>query len=81
MKNEFLRGESGAGKTVNTKKIIEYIGIVANKQCPSANNPNRIDEKLTAVGVIIESFANASTVHNSNSSRLVSHMLFINLIC
>ena len=64
-------GESGAGKTENTKKIIDYLGSRAGRIY--GFNDVHMDERLTAANTLIESFANASTIHNSNSSRVVSY--------
>ena len=69
-KDVFCSGESGAGKTENTKKILEYLGFCGGRSY--GFNDVRMDERLTAANNLIESFANASTIHNSNSSRVVS---------
>ncbi|KHN81126.1 Myosin heavy chain, striated muscle, partial [Toxocara canis] len=65
-----ITGESGAGKTENTKKIIEYLGVEAHRRSGVEKNGTGADKRLAAANLIIESFANASTVHNSNSSRV-----------
>ncbi|VDK17906.1 unnamed protein product [Anisakis simplex] len=65
-----ITGESGAGKTENTKKIIEYLGFEARRRSGVERNGNGADKRLAAANFIIESFANASTIHNSNSSRV-----------
>ncbi|KAL3982963.1 Myosin head (motor domain) family protein [Acanthocheilonema viteae] len=64
-----ITGESGAGKTVNTKRIIEYLGAVSEYRGQFGISDG-IDKRLTAAGIVIEAFANASTIYNSNSSRL-----------
>ncbi|KAK6111353.1 Myosin head (motor domain) family protein [Brugia pahangi] len=64
-----ITGESGAGKTVNTKRIIEYLGVLSEYRGEFGISDG-IDKRLTAAGIVIEAFANASTIHNSNSSRL-----------
>ncbi|VDM07809.1 unnamed protein product [Wuchereria bancrofti] len=64
-----ITGESGAGKTVNTKRIIEYLGVLSEYRGEFGISDG-IDKRLTAAGTVIEAFANASTIHNSNSSRL-----------
>uniref|UniRef100_A0A0N5AVT7 Myosin motor domain-containing protein n=1 Tax=Syphacia muris TaxID=451379 RepID=A0A0N5AVT7_9BILA len=63
-----ITGESGAGKTENTKKILDYLGCRASR-CNGFNDV-QMDERLAAANLLIESFANASTIHNSNSSRI-----------
>ncbi|CAB3405699.1 unnamed protein product [Caenorhabditis bovis] len=57
-----ITGESGAGKTENTKKIIDFI-------LKSSGSNNTIGEHVVTSGVILEALGNAKTVHNNNSSR------------
>uniref|UniRef100_A0A8L8K2M3 Myosin motor domain-containing protein n=1 Tax=Heligmosomoides polygyrus TaxID=6339 RepID=A0A8L8K2M3_HELPZ len=57
-----ITGESGAGKTENTKKIIEYV-----LECCGQNNS--VGGDVISTGVLLEAFGNARTTHNSNSSR------------
>jgi len=81
-------GESGAGKTENTKKVIQYLAFVAasNKQTRGAPvqhatehadliNKNKdlslgeLENQLLQANPILESFGNAKTIKNDNSSR------------
>uniref|UniRef100_A0A669F525 Myosin-9 n=1 Tax=Oreochromis niloticus TaxID=8128 RepID=A0A669F525_ORENI len=74
-------GESGAGKTENTKKVIQYLAHIA-----SSHKTKKDQVKITCMDVpasyvlhchsqllqanpILEAFGNAKTVKNDNSSR------------
>eukprot|EP00800_Vazella_pourtalesii_P011055 TRINITY_DN266_c0_g1_i10.p1 TRINITY_DN266_c0_g1~~TRINITY_DN266_c0_g1_i10.p1 ORF type:complete len:1836 (+),score=613.33 TRINITY_DN266_c0_g1_i10:92-5599(+) len=63
-----ITGESGAGKTENTKKVIQYFASVAAtgvKQTEFAN----LEEKIIQANPVLEAFGNARTIRNDNSSR------------
>uniref|UniRef100_A0A8C7DC67 Myosin heavy chain 10 n=1 Tax=Oncorhynchus kisutch TaxID=8019 RepID=A0A8C7DC67_ONCKI len=64
-------GESGAGKTENTKKVIQYLAHVASshKGRKDHNIPGELERQLLQANPILESFGNAKTVKNDNSSR------------
>ncbi|XP_034448925.1 myosin-10 isoform X2 [Hippoglossus hippoglossus] len=74
-------GESGAGKTENTKKVIQYLAHVASShkgrkdhnippESPKAFKlQGELERQLLQANPILESFGNAKTVKNDNSSR------------
>ncbi|XP_033630199.1 myosin-10-like isoform X2 [Asterias rubens] len=76
-------GESGAGKTENTKKVIQYLAhIAASKGGKGATAAQiqsfdslakhvvgELEAQLLQANPILESFGNAKTVKNDNSSR------------
>ncbi|TPX34846.1 hypothetical protein SmJEL517_g02611 [Synchytrium microbalum] len=62
-----ITGESGAGKTENTKKVIQYFASVAGGT--SAKNAGTLEAQILQANPILESFGNAQTIRNNNSSR------------
>uniref|UniRef100_A0A8C3CY25 Myosin heavy chain 11 n=1 Tax=Cairina moschata TaxID=8855 RepID=A0A8C3CY25_CAIMO len=64
-------GESGAGKTENTKKVIQYLAVVASshKGKKDTSITGELEKQLLQANPILEAFGNAKTVKNDNSSR------------
>uniref|UniRef100_A0A8D3AST0 Myosin, heavy chain 14, non-muscle n=1 Tax=Scophthalmus maximus TaxID=52904 RepID=A0A8D3AST0_SCOMX len=63
-------GESGAGKTENTKKVIQYLAHVASSHKSGTPGRNKdLERQLLQANPILEAFGNAKTVKNDNSSR------------
>ena len=67
-----VSGESGAGKTVTTKVVMRYLATLSqrterNKQGEASRVS--IESQVLQSNPILESFGNARTVRNDNSSR------------
>merc|ERR1719427_450108 len=63
-----ITGESGAGKTENTKKVIAYLAMVATSGKKSDKKVS-LEDQIVATNPILESYGNAKTSRNDNSSR------------
>uniref|UniRef100_A0A0G2JY53 Myosin, heavy chain 15 n=2 Tax=Rattus norvegicus TaxID=10116 RepID=A0A0G2JY53_RAT len=61
-------GESGSGKTVNTKMIIQYFATMAATSEPKKKLGN-LEDQIVQMNPILEAFGNAKTLRNDNSSR------------
>ncbi|XP_017056444.1 myosin heavy chain, muscle isoform X5 [Drosophila ficusphila] len=66
-----ITGESGAGKTENTKKVIAYFATVgaSKKTDEAAKNKGSLEDQVVQTNPVLEAFGNAKTVRNDNSSR------------
>merc|ERR1719400_881398 len=64
-----ITGESGAGKTENTKKVITYLAMVATGSGKKSEKKVSLEDQIVATNPILESYGNAKTARNDNSSR------------
>merc|ERR1712045_726737 len=67
-----ITGESGAGKTENTKKVISYLAAVAAPKKKATGDGDKkvsLEDQIVATNPILESYGNAKTSRNDNSSR------------
>ncbi|KAI8996997.1 P-loop containing nucleoside triphosphate hydrolase protein, partial [Pilobolus umbonatus] len=67
-----ITGESGAGKTENTKIVIQYLTAVANNDIRDKYDKSKLNTLQTQIlqaNPVLESFGNAQTIRNNNSSR------------
>lgn len=66
-----ISGESGAGKTEAAKRIMQYIASVSEGKDSSIQE---IKEMVLATNPLLESFGNAKTLRNNNSSRFGKYL-------
>ncbi|XP_039445224.1 myosin heavy chain, muscle isoform X20 [Culex pipiens pallens] len=66
-----ITGESGAGKTENTKKVIAYFATIGASSKKSADEEKKIslEDQVVQTNPVLEAYGNAKTVRNDNSSR------------
>ncbi|XP_032055436.1 myosin heavy chain, skeletal muscle, adult-like isoform X1 [Aythya fuligula] len=77
-----ITGESGAGKTVNTKRVIQYFATIAASGEKKKEEPGKmqvlaytgsilgtLEDQIISANPLLEAFGNAKTVRNDNSSR------------
>uniref|UniRef100_A0A3P8WYT1 Myosin heavy chain 7 n=1 Tax=Cynoglossus semilaevis TaxID=244447 RepID=A0A3P8WYT1_CYNSE len=67
-----ITGESGAGKTVNTKRVIQYFASIAaggGKKDGGSEKKGTLEDQIIQANPALEAFGNAKTIRNDNSSR------------
>ncbi|NWH28178.1 MYH3 protein, partial [Grus americana] len=66
-------GESGAGKTVNTKRVIQYFATIAASgdlaRKKESWRKGMLEDQIISANPLLETFGNAKTMRNDNSSR------------
>uniref|UniRef100_A0A2K5YZT4 Myosin motor domain-containing protein n=2 Tax=Mandrillus leucophaeus TaxID=9568 RepID=A0A2K5YZT4_MANLE len=72
LNNHFIliSGESGAGKTEASKKILQYFAVT----CPMTQSLQIARDRLLLSNPVLEAFGNARTLRNDNSSRFGKYM-------
>lgn len=66
-----ISGESGAGKTEAAKRIMQYI---ANVSGGTSGDIQKVKDMVLATNPLLESFGNAKTLRNNNSSRFGKYL-------
>ncbi len=66
-----ISGESGAGKTEAAKRLMQYI---ANVSGGNDTGIQRVKDMVLATNPLLESFGNAKTLRNNNSSRFGKYL-------
>jgi len=69
-----ITGESGAGKTENTKKVIGYFAQVAaaskaEGEAEGGAKKASLEDQIVQANPVLEAYGNAKTIRNNNSSR------------
>ncbi len=68
-----ISGESGAGKTEATKLVMKYLAYIQHRKDieggRGSTGGSSLEEKVLSCNPLLESFGNACTLHNDNSSR------------
>ena len=71
-----VSGESGAGKTEAAKIVMRYVGELSTAAADSRHRDSarEVNRKVASTSPILETFGNAKTTRNDNSSRFGKFM-------
>ncbi len=79
-----IAGESGAGKTENAKQCMKFLTQLGNVTVARDGSITvgkvegvAVEDKIMACNPILESFGNAKTVRNDNSSRFGKYVALL----
>eukprot|EP00854_Cymbomonas_tetramitiformis_P017040 gene17040-20260_t len=64
-----VSGESGAGKTEATRRVLEYFMEMSRRRGGEDDFAAGLEGKIMSAQTILEAFGNAKTIRNDNSSR------------
>merc|ERR1719187_1966644 len=73
--SSLITGESGAGKTENTKKVLQYYALncadpkALKSKADTSGKMGSLEEQIVLANPPLEAYGNAKTVRNNNSSR------------
>ena len=68
-----ISGESGAGKTENAKRILQYVAEVSTTNAHDTKMTH-LKDMILATNPLLEAFGNAKTLRNNNSSRFGKYL-------
>jgi myosin-5 len=79
LKSVLISGESGAGKTETAKILMDHLAFASSWKhrnrrgavgsTPEAQGENAVIQRVLKSNPLVESFGNAKTLRNNNSSR------------